>query len=277
MSRCPEVPFAGKLVATQNFEGFRVYRRLLPSQGSLAKHTHPHSVLTIVANGLFEERMSNRVSECTAGHVRYQPAQEPHTNTFLKRSSCIQIELDKDWVHKLEDATGELRFCGCIRSEPIQRLATTVVREAEHLSGHPDDSFESLILEIFAEAAREWTARLHRRPPWLARVREAIWDELGKGVCLTSLAEAAGTHPVHLCREFHRYYGCTIGEMIRKAKVEHAVRALRGGLPLVDVALECGFSDQSHLCHVFKRYTGLTPSQYRARYYKSSLESLTQS
>lgn len=36
-------------------------------------------------------------------------------------------------------------------------------------------------------------------------------------------------------------------------------------LPLVEVALDSGFYDQSHLTNVFKRHTGLTPATFRRR------------
>ena len=34
--------------------------------------------------------------------------------------------------------------------------------------------------------------------------------------------------------------------------------------PLAEIALVCGFSDQSHLSFLFKRYMGLSPSKYRS-------------
>ncbi|WP_028975279.1 AraC family transcriptional regulator [Spirochaeta cellobiosiphila] len=48
-------------------------------------------------------------------------------------------------------------------------------------------------------------------------------------------------------------------------KMEQAKKLLNDGQDLVDVALICGFYDQSHFTKVFKAYTGLTPSQYLKR------------
>ncbi len=45
-------------------------------------------------------------------------------------------------------------------------------------------------------------------------------------------------------------------------KMEQAKRLMSEGLDLVEVALNCGFYDQSHFSKVFKLYTGLTPTQY---------------
>jgi AraC-like DNA-binding protein len=40
----------------------------------------------------------------------------------------------------------------------------------------------------------------------------------------------------------------------------------RGSEGLGEVALECGFYDQSQFGRIFKRETGMTPGEYRKRY-----------
>ncbi len=45
-------------------------------------------------------------------------------------------------------------------------------------------------------------------------------------------------------------------------KMEQAKELMSEGLDLVEIALKCGFYDQSHFSKVFKLYTGLTPAQY---------------
>ncbi len=48
----------------------------------------------------------------------------------------------------------------------------------------------------------------------------------------------------------------------------NAARAMlaRGSEGLGEVALECGFYDQSQFGWIFKRETGMTPGEYRKRY-----------
>ena len=66
-------------------------------------------------------------------------------------------------------------------------------------------------------------------------------------------------------RQFHKYNRCTIGELIRRRRVQHASHLLaHSRTPLAEIALICGFSDQSHLSFLFKRYMGLSPSKFRA-------------
>jgi AraC family transcriptional regulator len=71
---------------------------------------------------------------------------------------------------------------------------------------------------------------------------------------------------VHLARVFRRHLGCTPGDYLRRRRLERAAVLLREtARPLSDVALHCGFADQSHFANAFKRHTGVTPGSYRDR------------
>jgi AraC family transcriptional regulator len=71
-------------------------------------------------------------------------------------------------------------------------------------------------------------------------------------------------HPVTLARAFRRSFGCTVGEYLRRLRIERATEQLAGGdTPLAEIALAAGFADQSHFSNVFRRRTGMSPSAFR--------------
>jgi AraC family transcriptional regulator len=81
---------------------------------------------------------------------------------------------------------------------------------------------------------------------------------------LTQIAAEVGVHPVYLATAFRQKFGVTIGEFVRKLRIEHACAELmKGDLPLTAIALQAGFVDQSHFSKVFKLYVGMTPHKYR--------------
>ena len=47
-------------------------------------------------------------------------------------------------------------------------------------------------------------------------------------------------------------------------RIRHARDLLRGGTPLAEAALRCGFADQAHFQHHFKRRVAATPGRYRS-------------
>ena len=103
-----------------------------------------------------------------------------------------------------------------------------------------------------------------RAPQWLKRAREIVETRFLEPLSMPEIASAVGVHLVHLSREFHRYNHCTVGELIRRRRVEHACHLLaRSNLNLAEIALACRFSDQSHFSMVFKRHMGTTPLRFR--------------
>jgi len=63
-----------------------------------------------------------------------------------------------------------------------------------------------------------------------------------------------------------RVFQLTAGQFITRTRIEAACELLRSmDKQIVDVAVECGFYDQSAFSRQFKATTGLTPSGYRAQ------------
>ena len=105
-----------------------------------------------------------------------------------------------------------------------------------------------------------------RAPQWLKRARDMVETRFLEHLSLAEIAAAVGVHLVHLSREFHRYNRCTVGELIRQRRIEHARQLLaHSDMTLAEIALACCFSDQSHFTMMFKRQVGMTPSRFRKR------------
>ncbi|MDQ3918885.1 MAG: AraC family transcriptional regulator [Acidobacteriota bacterium] len=127
------------------------------------------------------------------------------------------------------------------------------------------------MLEMLAETSRE-TLQMKEgaRPRWLSRAREILQERFSERVTLTRLAADVGVHPAYLAVAFRRHHQCGIGEYLRRLRVEFACRELSGtDAPLAEIALDAGFSHQSHFSRTFKRHTGLTPAQYRSAFRRS--------
>jgi AraC family transcriptional regulator len=103
-------------------------------------------------------------------------------------------------------------------------------------------------------------------PGWLERTRQSVHQRFREKLRLNDLARDAGVHPVHLAAAFRKHYRASVGDYIRRLRVECAARELeRPGAALADVAQHAGFADQPHLTRVFKQYVGLTPGEYRSQ------------
>ena len=126
-------------------------------------------------------------------------------------------------------------------------------------------SIEGLILELLAEAARSKIGADEKNlPKWIVGTEEFLREKFTESVTIEEISKIADVHPVHLSRVFRQKFGCTIGEYVRRLRVEFASRQiLSTEESLGEIAHAAGFSDQSHFNKTFKGVYGLTPSEHR--------------
>lgn len=68
----------------------------------------------------------------------------------------------------------------------------------------------------------------------------------------------------YLCRFFKKETGDTIVNYINRVRINNSKLLLADTkVPLAEVALLCGFEDQSYFTKVFRRFVGVTPLKYR--------------
>jgi AraC-like DNA-binding protein len=96
----------------------------------------------------------------------------------------------------------------------------------------------------------------------VARARSYIEEGFSQGISLKALAEHVALSPYYLLRIFHAEVGMPPYAYLESVRVRHAQRLIDAGKSLAEVAMELGFSSQSHLTHQFKRIIGVTPGQY---------------
>ena len=147
-------------------------------------------------------------------------------------------------------------------------LASRLYRELYATDAASSLVVEGLLLEIVAEVARYIPGGARSKPPsWLGQARELVSTNFSESLSVNAVAEVVGVHPVHLSREFRRYYHQSIGEYVRRLRIEFACREMAGSeTPLLEIAVAAGFADHGHFTRTFKRLTGLTPSQYRGTF-----------
>jgi AraC family transcriptional regulator len=117
-----------------------------------------------------------------------------------------------------------------------------------------------------AGAPAEITTRRRRIPEWVRQARDMLHDRCHERLHLVDIAQVFQVHPVHLAQSFRRAFGETIGDYTRQRRVWLAAEYLSATQQtLAEIALTCGFYDQSHFSRTFKRYTTMTPGEYRAR------------
>lgn len=103
--------------------------------------------------------------------------------------------------------------------------------------------------------------------PTVQRCRDLIARRIHTKLTVTELADALKISPDYLSQLFSREEGISLSDYIQKEKIKIAAGELMfGGKSYDDIAAFLSFSSQSHFGKVFKKWTGMTPRQYRTLY-----------
>lgn len=142
----------------------------------------------------------------------------------------------------------------------------------EKLIGHKAamETAKALILET----PRTWQIGYSADPPafdhadaQIARVQEWLFHHFDEWISIDALAARANMSPRTFARRFKRATGQTSTKYLQTLRVNVARHLLESDLRSVqDVSYAVGYEDVKFFRTLFKRYTGRTPQQYRARF-----------
>jgi AraC family transcriptional regulator len=152
-----------------------------------------------------------------------------------------------DVIALLDVAIGHLR-----QEQPAHGAileATSLLRrqvDPQPVEGAADDGKERLLA---------WQAR---------KVLDYIDRHITRRVLVADLCALVWRSEAHFSRSFRGTFGCSPHAFVIRRRVDLAAKyMLQSDMSLSDIALECGFVDQAHLCKHFRVVTGETPGAWR--------------
>jgi AraC family transcriptional regulator len=197
-----------------------------------------------------------------------QPFTVMHLHLGLTLLQRATIEVLGEGVHlALRDASGE--------KDPVLSALLEPLRTELMSPGEPSPLFvqglaQSLAVHLvrrYGSASKVAPRARGGLPAFkLRRVTEAMVAQLDREFPLAKLARSSGLSEFHFARAFKKSTGYTPSQYFIRLRMEHARQLLREtGRPVIEVALEVGYTSASHFSQVFRRETGVTPSEYRGR------------
>lgn len=269
-SRARRRIFRSENLASSEIAGFRLVETVYPSGLKMAAHSHEPAYFSFVLRGAYTERCGKLARTCVPSLLIFHPPDGSHAVAFHNADVGIfRVEIKAQRLQQLRERTQPLMdstrdFRGGLTSN----LAVRLYREFQQEDEFSPLAVEGLVLEIIAEATRNAAleSREQGKPRWLEKAREILHAQSSETPTLSHLAEEVGVHPIYLARSFRKHYRCTVGEYVRRLRIESACREIAvSQKSLSEIATASGFYDQSHFSNAFKRYTGMTPAAYRAR------------
>jgi len=260
----------GEKFGTLQFDGLKLSEISYPENSRIPAHSHEFPYFLLVREGSFSQRYRARSHDYEPSTLIYMRSDETHADRFHRHGArCFVVELGEPWTKRLNDGT-VFADTGELRNGVAAWLATRLHHEFSSPDAASSLAIEGLALELLVEVSRNNTRTIERRPPaWLSAARDMLHEQFADNFTIESIARAANVHPSHLSRAFRQHLGCTVGDYVRKLRLEFACREiLATDVSLTQIAHHAGFHDHSHFSRTFKQMIGLSPSQYRAAFRK---------
>jgi AraC family transcriptional regulator len=228
-----------------------------PPRHHVKAHGHKEAHFMYVPPGTAYDTSARGARIVTGANLIYNPPQTWHSDRVLDHGRFLAITLagEPEDLASREIPEAPAQIGNPTAHRTISRLIGGFASDALHL--------ESLCFELLDAVVKPQTDE-PATPRWLRCAIALLTDCRNRDHTVGSIAAAAGVHPVHLARAFRRFCGATPGQFLLSVRLDRAARLLAvNGLSVAEIALECGFADQSHLTRQFRRAFGMPPARFR--------------
>lgn len=228
-------------------------------------HYHERPYFTFLLNGQLIEKSQQSTYHCTAGDLLFHNWQDAHCNqkppVFTRG---FHIELEHTWLADSALDLGGLEGNLSIENPATRLSFYKIYRLLQGPSEASSLEIEGYLLDVLIDITKQGRSSYRGMPRWAKLAAEYLADSPEAPDSIRQLAERVGVHPVHLSRDFAKYFGYSPAEYRRKVRLQGAAKLLSStNQTIASISYECGFADQSHLGRQFKKELGLTPRAFR--------------
>ena len=218
-------------------------------------HVHEQTTVVVPLSGYFVENTFKRSVQGKPGAVIVETPESPHEDLYGPcGGSNLRLWMSPELQRFVEcEAHGR---SGHVGAHEIARSMTENMGDLLLL--------ECAALEIlgFVNNGPEWTPRC--RPAFLRDIVANLRANADIGRDIATIARDADVSPIRLVRTFRRTYGISLARFMRVLQMQRALSLLLDpAISLSAVAIEAGFSDQSHMTRAFAQTYGATPASMR--------------
>lgn len=162
------------------------------------------------------------------------------------------------------------RFCveGGMEHETAYSLSDLYIRQTD--KAQTKDEIRAIHRNVIEDFTRRMTMikreNIYSKP--VIECFEYVYRNLNRQFSVSEMAESLDLTPQYLSRLFHSETGMTIKAYITKKRIETACQMLRfSDYEATEISSFLAYGSYSHFIKCFREETGLTPKQYRNKYY----------
>lgn len=224
-------------------------------------HYHENPYFTYLLQGKLFEANKKESYYLEPGSLLFHNWQDAHYNikppVFTRG---FHIELNEYWFLNYDIQISDFEGSMSLINPLTKNLMNKVYIESKINDQYSNLAIESIMIELFG-TIKEKENNSAKKPLWVNQLKELLLEEQ-MDYSLNTLSSAIGIHPIHLSREFSRYFGTSLGNYIRLLKINKAFCLIASNkFSMTEICYQCGFYDQSHFISSFKKIYNTTPTK----------------
>jgi AraC family transcriptional regulator len=252
----------GEITNNRYFDGLTVGTTAYQTGATCDEfHSHDNPTICFMLQGGGVEQRNRNSYERGACDVRFYHAEESHQSVIkVFPSKCVNLDLEAKFLSQYEISETLLNLA-VTNNLDVKFLMLKVHNELVINDTFTNSSIKILLLSMLNQTK---SSNNRKMPDWITNLHELLNDNWTETLSLEDLSATVKVHPVTISKHFTRYFSCTLGEYMRKLKVHKSISLIRSSnFSLTEIALHCGFADQSHFTRNFKKLTGLLPKDFK--------------
>ena len=199
---------------------------------------------------------------------------EIHSCNPIKKTPNLyyMIYLDEKWCYGIQKSICE--YCDSFKAFPkdilrdkklytrFKNLCETLFSDIHYFE--KENELINFFTEFFKPYLQESTSKID--DPNFEKIIKYLKQNYKKNISLEELSNEFNLNPFYIIRLFKTQINMTPHVYLLNIKINKAKEFLKKGNSLVDTALECGFTDQSHFHRNFLKIVATTPREYQLNF-----------
>ncbi|MDX9814661.1 MAG: AraC family transcriptional regulator [Sulfurimonadaceae bacterium] len=232
-------------------------------ENCIKMHLHEELTITAIKKGSLNLIFNDKNMELKPNDIAIINSQIPHCATLnMQSKDGYVLYLKKEYLQKID-----FDFISSYEVIKQKNIYKNFIKLCDSLLDskisliEKEESFYLFCLSFFSF---EQTINNFQEESSLAlSIKKYLDENFLEEIILSELAIQFNLSVVHLIRVFKKEFGLPIHSYILNKKVHLAKELIASNMPIIEVAQNSGFFDQSHLNRSFKRIFQITPKEYQ--------------
>jgi len=235
-----------------------------------APHFHSSIELIYCISGCLSATVDGHLIQLTEGQLLINSSYTIHSYSTEKDSETFVVIIPLPFVPTLQRKLSQHAFAGYVYEDTqgeVRTLIDLAHRHWEESSEAMHKGFSYMLLGLLADRVGLVETRGSENTGLIKEILIYLQQHYTGSISMQQLAHHFGYSKSRFSHLFNEQLGCTLTEYVNSLRCQHASHLLlEGQLPVMEIALQVGFDCVRTFYRAFKRYYGVTPTQYtRAR------------